>query len=324
MECVEIGIKILSDMKKVLLIIAATLATAVAVSAQDMAQATETYNNGAMALQAGDNAGALSNFREALTMAEACGEEGAEMVANCKEYIPKIMFTIAKESIKEFNYDKGLAEIDEAVAQAKEYGVTDVVEDAADLVPQVLMNKANDQLKANDFAGAVATYGKVLEINPTNGTAQLRLGLAYAQGGDFANAEAAYLAAAENGQEKAAKKQLANMYLKEAQKSLKAQKYADAYEAAMKSNGFVESGNALYFAGMSAQKLGQDAKANEAFEQFLNVAPNDKKANDIRCTLAVSYQKAGDKAKAIEYYQQILTDPKYTEVAKAQIAALQK
>lgn len=311
-------------MKKIVLIIAATLATAVAVSAQDMAQATETYNNGAMALQAGNNTEALDNFKSALTMAEACGEEGAEMVGNCKEYIPKIMFNIAKESIKGGNYDKGLAEIDEAVAQAKEYGVTEVVEDAEALKPQVLMNKANDLLKAKDLDGAIAAYNELLALNPANGTAQLRLGMAYAQKGDTANAETAYLAAAANGQEKAANKQLANMYLKEAQAAMKGQKYADAYDAAMKSNSFVESGNALYFAGMSAQKLGQEAKANEAFEQFLAIAPNDKKADDIKCTLAVSYQKAGNKAKAIEYYQQILTNPKYTEAAKAQIAALGK
>ncbi len=311
-------------MKKILLIIATALATAAAVSAQDMAQATETYNNGAMALQAGNNAEALDNFKSALTMAEACGEEGADIVNNCKEYIPKIMFSIAKDSIKEGNYSKGLAEIDEAIAQAKEYGATDVVEDAETLKPQVLMNMANDLLKAKDFDGAIAAYNQIIALNPANGTAQLRLGMAYAQSGDLVNAETAYLAAAANGQEKAANKQLANMYIKEAQAALKGQKYADAYDAAMKSNSYVESGNALYFAGMSAQKLGQDAKANEAFEQFLAVAPNDKKADDIRCTLAVSYQKAGNKAKAIEFYQQILTNPKYAEVAKAQIAALQK
>lgn len=311
-------------MKKILLIIAATLATAVAVSAQDMAQATETYNNGAMALQAGNNTEALENFKAALTMAEACGEEGAEMVNNCKEYIPKIMFNVAKESIKEGNYDKGIAEIDEAVAQAKEYGVTDVVEDAETLKPQVLMNKANDLLKAKNLDGAIAAYNDLLALNPANGTAQLRLGMAYAQKGDTANAETAYLAAAANGQEKAANKQIANMYYKEAVAALKGQKYTDAYDAAMKSNSFVESGNAFYVAGLSAQKLGQDEKANEAFEQFLAVAPNDKRADDIRCTLAVSYQKAGNKAKAVEYYQQILTNPKYTEVAKAQIAALGK
>ncbi len=311
-------------MKKVLLILAASLATAVAVSAQDMAQATETYNNGAMALQAGNDAEALANFKSALSMAEACGEEGAEMVGNCKEYIPKIMFNIAKSYIKDGDYDKGLAGIDETIAVAKEYGATEVVEDANALIPQVLMNKANDLLNAKDFNGAIAAYKKVIETNPKNATAQLRLGMAYTKVGKLNEAEQAYLAAAANGQDKAANKQLANMYLKEAQTALKAQKYAAAYEAAMKSNGYLESGNALYFAGMSAQKLNKEDDAIAAFEKFLAVAPNDKKADDIRCTLAVSFQKKGNKEKAVEYYNQILSNPKYTEVAKAQIAALGK
>ncbi len=311
-------------MKKILLIIATALVSAVAVSAQDMAQATETYNNGAMALQAGNNDEALENFKYALFLAEACGEEGAEMVNNCREYIPKIMFSIAKDSIKDGNYDKGLSEIDAAVAQAKEYGVTDVIEDAEALKPQVMMNKANDLLKAKDFAGAIETYKAIIALNPNNGVAYLRLGMAYAQSGDLAAAETAYLAAAAKGQEKSADKQLANIALKQAQTALKAKDYSAAYDGAMKSAGFVESGNAYYIAGMAAQKLGQDAKATEAFEKFLAVAPNDKKADDIKCTLAVSYQKAGNKEKAIEFYQQILTNPKFTEVAKAQIAALQK
>ena len=311
-------------MKKILLVIAATLTATFALSAQDMAQATETYNNGAMALQAGNDADALSKFEEALTMAEACGEEGAEMVGNCKEYIPKIMFSIAKASVKEGNYDKGLSEIEAAVAKAQEYGVDSVVEDAKELVPQIKMNKANDLLNGKDYAGAIQAYKDIIAENPDNATAQLRLGLAYSKINDLTNAEAAYLAAAENGQDKAAKKQLGTMFLKEAQAAFKAQKFSAAYENAIKSNDYQESGNALYFAGMAAQKMGQDAKSIEAFEKFLAMAPNDKKADDIKCTLAVSAQKAGDKAKALEYYNQILTNPKYTEVAKAQIAALSK
>lgn len=108
------------------------------------------------------------------------------------------------------------------------------MEDAETLKPQVLMNKANDLLKSKNLDGAIAAYNDLLALNPANGTAQLRLGMAYAQKGDTANAETAYLAAAANGQEKAANKQLANMYLKEAQAALKGQKYADAYDAAMK------------------------------------------------------------------------------------------
>ncbi len=316
--------KILFSMKKVLLIIATALMSAVAVSAQDMAQATETYNNGAMALQAGNNAEAIDNFKSALVMAEACGEEGAEIVNNCREYIPKIMFSIAKDTIKDGDLDKGLAEIDEAIAKAKEYGVTEVIEDAEALKPQVLMNRANNLLNAKDFDGAIAAYNDIIKTDPSNGIAQLRLGVAYAQAGNTEKAAEAYIAAAANGQEKAADKQLSNLYLKEAQTALKAKDYAAAYDSAVKANDVLASGNACYIAGMAAQKLGQDSKATEAFEKFLTVAPKDKRADDIKCTLAVSYQKAGNKDKAIEFYQQILTNPKYTEVAKAQIAALQK
>ena len=49
----------LNIMKKIFITIAAAVLAAGAVSAQDMQQATDTYNNGAMALQMGDNAGAL-------------------------------------------------------------------------------------------------------------------------------------------------------------------------------------------------------------------------------------------------------------------------
>ncbi len=311
-------------MRKILLVIAAAFATAVTVSAQDMAQATETYNNGAMALQAGNYSEALEGFKSALTMAEACGEEGADIVENCRQYIPKIMLYIAKDSIKAEKYDEGLAELDGAIAQAKEYEVEEVVTEAEGLVPQVYMSKAGDLMKAQDYAGAAASYKKAAELDPTNGMAYLYLGQAYAKAGDSANAEAAYIAAAANGQEKSANKQLSNIYLKKAQTAYKSKKYADAYDAAMKSNGYVENGNALYFAGLSAQNLGQNAKAQEAFEQFLATAPNDKKAPDVKYTLAVMHQNAGDKAKAIEYYKQVLTSPKYGEYAKAQISALQK
>ena len=50
--------------------------TAISVSAQDLATATETYNNGAMELQMGNMEAALTNFQSALEMAEALGEQG--------------------------------------------------------------------------------------------------------------------------------------------------------------------------------------------------------------------------------------------------------
>ena len=94
-----------TDMKKFLLSLAAVILAAGTMAAQDMAQATETYNNGAMSLQMGDNASALAYFEQALTMGEACGEEGAELVANCKDIIPQVTLAIAKDMLQAGDYD---------------------------------------------------------------------------------------------------------------------------------------------------------------------------------------------------------------------------
>jgi hypothetical protein len=69
-------------MKKIFLMLAVAAMSALTVSAQDIAQATENYNNGAMELQMGNKDAALTCFQTALTMAGALGDEGADIVAN--------------------------------------------------------------------------------------------------------------------------------------------------------------------------------------------------------------------------------------------------
>ena len=84
-------------MKKVLLIVAAVVMSAISLSAQDLAQATETYNNGAMELQMGNNAAALEHFQNALTMAESLGDDATDLVNNCKKAICSVSLSIAKD-----------------------------------------------------------------------------------------------------------------------------------------------------------------------------------------------------------------------------------
>ena len=180
-------------MKKIILITLSLFAiSAASLSAQDMAAATETYNNGATALNMGDNEGALQYFRDALTMAEACGEEGADIVANCKSYIPVIALSIAKGEIKAGDYDGAVAGLEEAIKIAGEYENADVAAEASDLIPQVYLQKGNTLLKAKDFAGAAASYQKSVEIDSTNGMACIRLGQALAATGNVNGAVEAY------------------------------------------------------------------------------------------------------------------------------------
>lgn len=309
-------------MKRILLTIAAAVFAAGVVSAQDMQQATETYNNGAMALQMGDNAGALNYFKQALTMAEACGEEGAEMVTNCKDVLPKVELAMAKDLIKDESYDKAVEQLNNAIAAAKQYGNAEVETEAGELIPQVFMSQAGQLLNAKNFAGAAEAYQKVIASDPTNGTALLRLGMALGAQGKIAEAEAAYNEAMKNGQEKPAAKQLSNMYVKLAAANLKAKKYQEAIDAAVKSNGYLENATAMQVAGTAASLVGKNADAVKYLENYIALAPNARNVNQMYYTVAALAQQLGDNEKACGYYKKIAGDPKFGPTAKQQIEAL--
>ena len=174
-------------MKKILLLCVAAL-TAFSAMAQDINQATESYNNGAMELQMGNNAAALDYFKSALTMGEALGEDGAELVNNCKKAIASTSLSMAKDLYNA----KDFAGAAEAFKQAKEiaegYGEAEIAAEAGELVGQANLNLYNqagkDALKAKDFAGAIENFTKVVELDPANGTAALQLGQAYMNTGN--------------------------------------------------------------------------------------------------------------------------------------------
>ena len=311
-------------MKKLFVTLAALILTAGLISAQDMAQATETAKSANEALGSKDYATALAGFKEALTMAEACGEEGEELVGTCKGIIPSLVLNIAKNEIKEAKYDEGLAQLDEAVKVAEEYGADDVLEQAVTLIPQVKKQKATALFTAKDYAAAAEAFKAVLDGDPEDGASALRLAMALSNTGDKDGAIAAFEQAAANGQADNANKQLSNIFLKDAQALLKENKFKDAIAACEKSNSYVENANAYKLAASAASKLKDNANAMKFYEKYLEIAPDAKDKNGIICTLAVLYQQAGNKAKAIEYYEKITSDAQYGATAKQQLEALKK
>ena len=270
----------------------------------------------------GNKEAALANFQTALTMAEALGDEGAEIAANCKNTIPAIMESIAKDLIKAENYDAAVDQLNKTIEAAELYGVADVAADARDLVPSVYLSKGNTLLKAKDAAGAAAAFQQTLALDPANGMASLLLGQALTAQGKIAEAEAAYLQAAENGQSTNATKQLSRMYLKLAQAALKGKKAQDAYDNAVKANSFLEDANAYKIAASAAQQLGKNADCITNYEKYIELKPNAKDAAGVKFTIGALYQQAGDKAKAKEYYQMVVNDPQFGPSAQEQLKTL--
>ena len=311
-----------SIMKKIFLTLVAAAMTALTVSAQDLAQATENYNNGALELQMGNKDAALTYFQSALTMAEALGDEGLDIVTNCKNTIPVLMASIGKDLVKAENFDAAIEQFNKTIEVAEGYGNVEVVEEAKTLIPQVLMSKAGDLLNAKDFAGAAEVYKQVVDANPENGMAALRLGMALGSLGKVEEAEAAYLQAAANGQEANANKQLSNLFVKQASALLKAKNYQGAMDAAVKGNEFLANANAMKIAGTAASQLKKNAEAIAFLEKYLELSPNAKDAASMKYTIAATAQTMGDNAKAKEYYQQITSDPKFGPTAQEMLKTL--
>lgn len=311
-------------MKRIILLAVASFFAAVSVFAQDLEQATKTYNDGVMALQMGDNATALNSFKQALTMAEACGDAGIDVANNCKNVIPSVMLSSAKDLIQAQDYDNAVNSLKEVISVAKEYGNSDVEEEATGLIPQVLLQKANDFLKAKSFEEAIAAYKDAIAADPENGRAYLLLGSAYSSTGKIADADSAFTKAGQLGESSDATKQLTNLYLKVANSYYKAQKYSEAIAAAEKSASYNDkNANAYLIAANSASKMGDNAAAISYYEKYISM-PRAKNVNAYTFTIAVLYQQAGDKEKAIEFYQKVADDPQYGSQAQEQLKALQQ
>ena len=294
-------------------------------SAQDLAGAVERYNAGAEALSLNDKAGALDNFQKALAGALECGEEGAEVVANCKNVIPGLVISIAKEYYNAKDFDTALVKVNEALDLAVEYGNEDAKAEAEGLISQVSLQKAmaegNDAFKAKDFAAAATSYKQVLAIDPANKNASIRLLQALTSAGDLAEAKAAHEIAVANGKEQDANKILGGAFLKQAAASLKAGNSAAAIAEAEESLNYNENAQAYLIAGQASSKIKKNNEAIKYFEKYLEADPTAKNAGQIALTVGALYQGAGNKAKALEFYkkaQSLGTD------AKTYIDALSK
>lgn len=308
-------------MKKILLTIVVALCTMGISAAQDLEKATELYNNAAAAIE-NSKAEAIDLFQQALDMAGKLGEEGQEIVNQCKGIIPKLYISLAKELVNEKKLDEAVAKFKEAIKIGKELGDDEVADEAKTLIPQIQLADANSLLNAKDYEGAVAAYQKVIDSDPENGAAHLRKGQALVALGKLDDAVKSFELASKNGEEDAAAKQLSNTYVKKAVACQKAKDMKGALENAQKSTQYVDNANAQKIIGISASSLKQNKVAAEAFEAYLSMNPEAKDKNQIIYQLATALVATGDNAKACGYFKQIAQDAKFGEAARYQITTL--
>lgn len=315
-------------MKKIILAMAAFACSMSLMTAQDLATATATYNSGAEALTMGNKTSALEYFQKALTMAEALGDEGADVVANCKSAIPSVILSIGKEFYNNKDFSNAKAKFVEAAEVAKKYGNQEVTAEVESLLPtvgkRIALAKVNDAMKTKDIAGVLAGYEEAMSIDTTDANTALKYGQFLGNAGKFDDAVKYLELAARHGQEGNAKAVLSTTFLKKAAAQLKAGKYADAVTFAEKAISYKENAQAYLIAGQASQKANKNADAIANFEKYLEAAPTAKNAGAIAFTVGALYQQTGNKAKAVEFYKKVEADPQFGAQAKTLITSLSK
>ena len=290
----------IEDMKKLIMTIAAIALAAGLSFAQDMSEITEIAKQGEEAFQNGDKAEALNLFTKALELAEKAGDAGKDIVEQCKTAIPTISLSLAKGVFNEQNYAEAAVKFKEVAALAEKYEAYDIADEALALVGYFWLSYDDVSLTARSATAYDAAYGS----------------------GNIDAAVEAFNKAAELGQEKDAKKQISGIYLKQASQCLKNKKYADAVTNAEKVLELGDNAQAYQIAGQASQISGKNAAAIKYFEKYLEIAPNAGNAGQIAYTVGALYQTAKNNAKAKEYYQKAVNDPRFGEEAKKMLNAL--
>lgn len=297
-----------------LFLTAAVVLFAGSVFAQDMTQAGELYQKATEAYQAGNEMEAVKNFKEALKIAQAAGDDGIEMAQGCKDMIPQILMSAAGKMVADKDYVKAEETYTEALNAATEYGNDAVVANAKTKLAQIPLQQGNDAYTAGNMDEAIALFQKAVERDGNNAKAHLLLGMAYNKANKDDEAEASLMKAKELGDANA-EKVLGGMFLSAANDAMKAKKFNDAIAKAEKALAIGPNPTASLIAGMSAY---QAKNFNKAITHLVN-APASAQNTYI---LASCYESAGKKAQACATYKKVLNDGKFGPTAKQKIAKL--
>ena len=286
---------------------------------QDLTAATDAFNAGGAALNESNYPVAIESFNKALKMLEGLGEQGATMLAETKAIIPQIHLRYGKQFASANDIDNAVLQIKKAIETGTAYSATDIVKEATELLPQVLMADGNNLLNEGKYAEAIAEYNKVVAVDPANGMAYLRIGMSEARLDNEAGAVAAFEKAITLGQKDDASKQLSTLYLKKSVAALKVKNWAAVLESAEKSNTYLESGQAKKLVGLSAVQLKKFDKAIAALESYYAEDTNAKDKSSTLYNLATAYEGKGNNAKACGYYKQLLNDATYKAAAEYKV-----
>jgi tetratricopeptide (TPR) repeat protein len=280
--------------------------------AQDLNTAIDIFNEGNQALQADNKELAIDKYKQALDIASKLGPEGTEIVAACKTQIPTLYYQLGVQDYRDQNTDKAIEEFQNAIKYGKDYGDSETVQKAEELIPRLYFAKGNDLFKNDSFEEALANFKLSAEIDPSYARAYWGQGLALNRMNKLDEMDEAFMQArtlAETQQDDALVDRInstAKRFLQsEGTSKLQAQNWNDAIKYFSASN-FYQDDNAdtYYYLALANNGLSKWSEAVKAAEKGIALSAGE--SNDVKAKfyfeLGNAHKGAGNNSKACEAY----------------------
>jgi tetratricopeptide (TPR) repeat protein len=299
-------------------------------NAQDLGEAIDLYNSGIKAFQESQPALAISNIEQALQVAVAIedDEQALTLKANCEKILPQVYFSLARQQINDRLFAEALQTLNKAKELADKYDDIDVLVSVEDALPQIYTAIGTADVEAGRIEEGIAAYRKALELDKNNSSLYLRIALAQMRANDEAGAIANFdkiiaMEEAKSADVTNAQRQAVNIFLRRAQAAQAAKKWNEMYESAQKAVGYDKADmRAFRLLGASSIESKRWKDAAEAYETVLSAEPEARDKSTIIFRLATAYENLNNKAKACNFYKQLVNDAQLKAFAEHKVKEL--
>lgn len=150
------------------------------------ADAIKLFNKALEEAKANNFDAAISEFTEAITLADQLGADGTDIKERSEKQLPGLYYKKAVNAFNAFRSSKSMGDLDgaielfgEAASVADQYDNSDLEGKARGIIPQLHYQKSIFLYKSEDLAGAETELSRALELNPKYAKAYFQRGIVY-------------------------------------------------------------------------------------------------------------------------------------------------
>ena len=299
-------------MKKLSIILSAFFfVLTLGLSAQDLNDAGEAYNDGISLTKENKVMKAIASYQECADICAELGEVGEGLKIKAETQISSLYLKLGIDAYKEKTFDTAISLFTLSSEYAKLIGNPDMAEKASGYISTTYAAKGNGLYRNKKYAKAIADFTKSLEYNPEYFKAYYGLAICFNKTEQSVEMEEAVKKVIELGGTddvvEKSKTLAANYFLKVSGEAIQEKNYREASMMAKKCLEYnYQEANAHYYMALSNNNLGNWDEAIKATELGIK---SDGDKSLLFFEQGSAYEGKGDITKACEAYGNVTSGP---------------